>query len=93
MQDKTARAIDYSAGLLGCKMITGTSAVTGPFQSFIVNEDAVVSAILDKDGNSLLSAMGLSGITLAVGMFITAPGSNYFSSITLSSGSAVGYLK
>lgn len=73
-------------------MITGTSAVVGPFQSFIVNEAAAITAITDKNGNSLLSSMGLSGVTLSVGMFITAPKGDYFASITLSSGSLVGYL-
>jgi len=90
--DELARDIQYSAGLSGCKMITGTSAVNGPFQSFIVNEALVVSAILDRDGNNLLTSMGLTTVTLSVGMLISAPKDNYFSSITLSSGSAVGYL-
>jgi hypothetical protein len=92
IDDELSRDISYSAGLTGCKMITGTSAVTGPFQSFIVNEALVVSAITDKNGNSLMSTLGLSTVTLSVGMLITAPKGNYFSTITLTSGSAVGYL-
>lgn len=92
VDDELSRDIQYSAGLSGCKMITGTSAVVGPFQSFIVNEALVVSAILDMNGNDLLSSLGLSTVTLSVGMLISAPKGDYFSSITLSSGSAVGYL-
>ena len=90
--DDLSRDIQYSAGLNGCKMITGTSPVTGPFQSFIVNEALVVSALLDKDGNSLMAKMNLTTVTLSVGMLISAPKDDWFSSITLSSGSAVGYL-
>lgn len=92
INDDLSRDIQYSAGLSGCKMITGTSSVTGPFQSFIVNEDLVVSALLDKDGNSLMAKIGLTTVTLSVGMLISAPKDDFFSSITLSSGSAVGYL-
>ena len=92
IDDELKRDIQYSAGLNGSKMITGTSPVVGPFQSFIVNEALVVSAILDKNGNNLLSTLGLSAVTLSVGMLFTAPKENCFSSITLTSGSAVGYL-
>jgi hypothetical protein len=39
----------FSAGYTGCRVISNTSANTGAFRGFIVNDDAVVSAILDEE--------------------------------------------
>jgi len=41
-------ASSFSSGYTGCKVLTGTSANTGEFRGFVVNDDAVVSAILDE---------------------------------------------
>ena len=81
----------FSAGYTGCRVISNTSANTGVFRGFIVNDDAVVSAILDEGGNSILSSLGLSGVTLRSGLYISVPAESYISSITLSSGSIVVY--
>lgn len=84
-------ASSFSAGYTGCKVISNTSANTGRFRGFVVNSDAVVSAILDQNAASLLSSLGLSGVTLKQGIFIVVPDGNYISSITLTSGSIVLY--
>lgn len=81
----------FSAGYTGSKLISNTSANTGKFRGFLVNTNAVVTAILDKDGNSLLTTMGLSGETLLPGPFHCVADGDYISSITLSSGSIVLY--
>ena len=81
----------FSAGFTGCKVISNTSANTGVFRGFIVNDDALVSAILDEDGASLLSALGLSGVTLRSGTYISVQDGKHISSITLTSGSIVAY--
>ena len=81
----------FSAGFTGCKVISNTSANTGTFRGFVVNEDAVVSAILDSGSNSILSALGLSGVTLKSGAFISVPDGEFISSITLTSGSIIAY--
>jgi hypothetical protein len=81
----------FSAGYTGSKVVSNTSANTGKFRGFLVNANAVVSAILDKDGNSLMTTMGLSGETLLPGPFHCVADGNYISSITLSSGSIVLY--
>ena len=83
--------IGDNVGLKGSKVISGTSPVTGSFQYFIVNSAAVVSAILDQNGASLLTSLGLSGVTLATLTKITVPQDVTISSITLSSGSVVAY--
>ena len=82
---------EFMAGFTGCKVVSNTSANTGAFRGFIVNADAVVSAILDKSGASLLSSLGLSGVTLKQTMFIPVSEDNYISSITLASGSVIMY--
>ena len=81
----------FSAGFTGCKVISNTSANTGAFRGFIVNDDAVVSAILDSSSTSILAALGLSGVTLKSGAFISVADGDYISSITLTSGSIIVY--
>jgi hypothetical protein len=81
----------FMAGMTGCKVISNTSANTGRFQGFVVNADAVVSAALDKAGSSVMTTVGLTGVTLKQGTFISLPDGDYFSSITLTSGSIVAY--
>jgi hypothetical protein len=87
-----SRSIDFQGGMTGCKVLSGTSANTGGFQAFVVNVDAVVSAVLDKNGNDVTSALGLTSVTITKGMLISMPKGDYFKSITLSSGSVIGYL-
>ena len=81
----------FSAGYTGCRVISNTSANTGTFRGFIVNDDAIVSAILDENGSSILSALGLSGVTLRSGVYISVADGSHISSITLTSGSIVAY--
>jgi hypothetical protein len=81
----------FSAGFTGCKVISNASANTGAFRGFVVNDDAVVSAILDSSSTSILTALGLSGVTLKSGAFISVPDGDFISSITLTSGSIIVY--
>lgn len=91
MKEIISKKLDYSGGLTGCRVISGTSPVVGGFQGFLVNDDAVVSAVLDKDGVDVTSALGLSAFTLKQGTFVSIPAGNCFSSITLASGSIIAY--
>jgi hypothetical protein len=81
----------FSAGFTGCKVISNTSANTGVYRGFVVNFDCVVSALLDKDGNSLMTKLGLTGVTLNQGSYISVANGDYISSITLVSGSVIAY--
>lgn len=92
MQEVFSRSLDNIAGLTGSFFVGDTSAHTGSWRAFIVNADAVVSAILDKDGNDIKSALGLgSNPTLTAGSLITIAKGDYISSITLTSGSIILY--
>jgi len=81
----------FSAGYTGCKVISNTTATTGRFRGFVINDDAVISAILNKSGASILASLGLAGVTLRSGVFISVPDGDYISSITLTYGSIVVY--
>ena len=92
MQEVFSRSLDNVAGLTGSFFVGDTSAHTGAWHAFVVNAEAVVSAILDHEGNDIKSALGLgSNPALALGMLITLPKGTYISSITLTSGSVVLY--
>lgn len=93
MQRVYSREIDFQSGLTGCQVISGTSAVTGGFQAFVVNNDAVITQVLNDKGVDITSALGLSGVTITKGMLISMPKDAWFSSITLTSGSVIAYLK
>jgi len=84
-------SLEFMSGFTGCKVISNTSANTGRFQGFVVNADAVVSACLDENSASLMSSIGLTGVTLKQGTFISVQEGKYISSITLTSGSIVAY--
>jgi hypothetical protein len=81
----------FSAGYTGCRVVSTTAAVTGRFRGFVVNADCVVSALLDRTSTSMMTSMGLTGVTLRQGMFISLPDDNWISSITLTSGSIILY--
>lgn len=81
---------EFMAGFTGCTVVSNTSANTGRWKAFIVNSDAVVSAI-SFSGTSLMTQLGLSGVTLKQGIFITLPEEQIITSITLTSGSIVAY--
>jgi pyridoxal biosynthesis lyase PdxS len=84
-------ATEFMSGFTGSKVVSNTSANTGNWQGFVVNADAVVSAILDENDASLMTSLGLSGVTLYSGIFISVPNGKSISSITLTSGSVVMY--
>jgi hypothetical protein len=84
-------SLEFISGFTGCKVISNTSANTGRFQGFVVNADAVVSACLDENSASLMTTIGLTGVTLKQGTFISLQEGKYISSITLTSGSIVAY--
>ena len=80
-------------------LITGTDAVTGSFDSIVVNEDAVFE-VITIEGANVVSARGLTAKTVTAGMYIGAgrlSGQLYaeerarITSIKLVSGSVIAY--
>ena len=89
----TIAAANYTAGYTGCKVVSNTSANTGNFRGFSVNAACVVAALtgLDQNGDAVdfRAAIGLAGVTLAIGSVITVADHNVITSITLTSGSVI----
>ena len=81
----------FTAGYTGCKVISGTSAVAGSFRGFVVNEEATITNVLDKDGSSLMTALGLTGVTLKSGAYIVVADGEEMTSIQLATGSVIAY--
>lgn len=85
----------------GCIYEGSTNARTGKFYAFIVNADAVVSAMTvvtitgttTTTDTSGVTTYNISGATLKQGTPIFVPEGSYISSITLASGSIVLYKK
>jgi len=80
-------------------LITGTDAVTGNFDSIVVNEDAVFDEIIIEDAD-VVADRGLTGATVTAGMYIGSgrlSGQMYaderarITSIKLVSGSVIAY--
>jgi len=80
----------FATGGGGCLMVNSSSGdITQNFYAFQVNEDAVVSAIYDKDGTDVINTYKLQSVTLKSGLLIYANEGNYFSKINLTSGSVL----
>lgn len=75
-------------GAEGCLFIDGAS--TADIKYFIVNADAVLTVLTGSEGTNELTGIGLSGKTIKAGMKIT-PSNKYFTAVTVSSGSIIGY--
>lgn len=78
-----------------------TNARTGKYYGFVVNADAVVSAMTvvkvtgttTSTDTAAITTYNISGATLKQGSFFPIPEGSYISSITLASGSIILYNK
>jgi hypothetical protein len=89
MQEVFSKSQDHMSGLTGTTMINGTTAVTGAFQSFYINSDAVIAEALDKDGVNITAIF--KSEQLNRGGFWSMAQGNWFRSIRLTSGSLFAY--
>lgn len=76
------------AGLGGFKIFGAGTYTLERWSSMMVMEDAVFTEF-KVDGVSLLSARGMSGVTIKAGTYL--PGSGWITDFTLSSGKVIGY--
>lgn len=77
-------------GANGCKYIDG--AVTSEkFYMLVVNTDAVFTVLTGEDTTNYLTSIGLSGKTVSQGTVITIAKGESFASVTVTSGSVIGY--
>lgn len=86
-----AIALEVIAGAGGFKVVSTTSPETGvEYNSIVVMEDCEFSAFA-VNGTSVLSANGLSGVTIKAGSFLPAGTNGKITAFTLSSGSVIAY--
>lgn len=80
-----------SAGMGGA--IGVSTSYTGPFQSIVINEDAVISVLeyFDEPGVNKVTAMGFNAYTITKGQLITPPYEKLFGKVTLASGTIIIY--
>jgi len=90
-------ADDRTDAGLGTYFMGGTSAYTGKkFSMLEINADAVFTRLTAKhsDGSTYdaLVSQNLTGYTVTAGRTLAVPFGDYFSAITMSSGSCVGII-
>jgi hypothetical protein len=68
---------------------TGTVTSVG-YAALVVQEDTVFTSF-SVDGTNVLSARGLSGITLQQGAYLPSGGASKITGFIISSGSVIGY--
>lgn len=76
------------AGLGGFKIFGAGTYTTERWSAIMVLKDVVFTEF-KVDGVSLLSARGMSGVTIPAGTYL--PGSGWITDFTISSGSIIGY--
>jgi|APGre2960657404_1045060.scaffolds.fasta_scaffold50983_1 hypothetical protein len=86
-----ATGIDKISGNGGFVLLTGTGVNNGYWESLVINEDAVFSA-LEIGGVSVLSSKGLSAKTVKAGMYLPTDPTQKITKVTLTSGSVIAYL-
>lgn len=78
-------------GTRGCKLLTGTGALTGLKGYAIIAQEDTVFTTFEVDGVDALSDFGLTGATVKAGAYIVVPASDAITAITMSSGSVIIY--
>ena len=77
----------------GSRLVTGTTAVSRNFASFTPNEAAVIAELYYSSdttfATNLVTTLGLSGATLAVGIPFFCKAGESFGKIKLTSGSVI----
>lgn len=77
-----------------CLFIDSTSAATGRrFFALVINSDCVITTLLTTGNQNLLTQYNLSGKTLKQGMLIPMYNGDTIATVTLASGSVIGYGK
>jgi hypothetical protein len=84
------RVDQHTIGGRGTKIISTTEQDAVEYEYIVINEDSVITKLIDSNGEDALTYLGLSGITLASKMLIRCKNELTIKNIKLSSGSAIG---
>jgi len=92
MENIESKTLDYIAGFSRSTGISGTTAVTGAFQGFIVNKSAVIAEVLDDKGNDITNILGCGGgFEWDPPAYFSIGKGGFISSIRLTSGAVIAY--
>ena len=84
-------------GILGCEYLTAVEYTGKSIYAFIAQEDTVITTLTGGDASisentvDYMTSIGLAGITLKQGAMIIAPEGEVFNTISIESGSVIGY--
>ena len=85
-------------GILGCEYLVADRQYTGKaIYAFIAQEDTVLTVLTGGDASisentvDYMTSIELAGITLKQGAMIIAPEGEVFNTISITSGSVIGY--
>ena len=85
-------------GILGCEYLAAAVAYTGKsIYAFIAQEDTVLTVLTGGDASisentvDYMTSIGLAGVTLKQGAMIIAPEGEVFNTISIQTGSVIGY--
>ena len=84
-------------GILGCEYLTATQYTGKAIYAFIAQEDTVLTVLTGGDASisentvDYMTSIELAGITLKQGAMIIAPEGEVFNTISIESGSVIGY--
>lgn len=78
------------AGSNGFKYHAAATVTGVAYSSIVVQADTIFTSF-SVDGTNVLSARGLSGVTLKQGAFLPAGGSSKITGFVISSGAVIGY--
>lgn len=83
-------SISIIAGGDGFKFHSAATVTSVAYSALVVQEDTVFTSF-SVDGSNVLSARGLSGVTLKQGAFLPAGGNSKITGFVISSGTIIGY--
>jgi hypothetical protein len=78
------------AGGDGFKYHSASTVTSVGYSALVVQEDTIFTSF-SVDGTNVLSARGLSGVTLQQGAYLPAGGATKITGFIISSGSVIGY--
>ena len=84
-------------GILGCEYLPTAEYSGKTIYAFIAQEDTVLTTLTGGDASiaentvDYMASIGLDGITLKQGAMIIAPEGEVFNTISIESGSVIGY--
>ena len=86
-----SRILDYKTGLTGSTALSASTTKYGAYQGFVCQDYTIVEIIRNSYGNDVTTELGVGGVLISPGIYISMPKGECISSIRLISGSVILY--